>query len=64
MTMKLFDILSRHCRLPGGSKFPFNIFRALILDIFYSVSVFYGIDHCTVLTYVVVKSFLKTHYQV
>ena len=29
-----------HCRLPGGFHLLFIIFRALILDTFYCVSVF------------------------
>ena len=43
--MKCYDILFRHCRLPRGFHLLFVIFRALILDIFYSASVFQSIDN-------------------
>ena len=42
--MRCYDNLFRHCCLPGSFHFPFIIFRALILDIFYSVSVISGMD--------------------
>ena len=39
MTVICYDILLRNCRLPGYFHLPFIIPRALILDIFHSVSV-------------------------
>ena len=33
MTVRSYDILSRHCRRPGGSPLPFILLRTLILDI-------------------------------
>ena len=44
MKMRCYDILFRHYHVPGGFHFLFIIFRALIFYIFYSLSVFQGID--------------------
>ena len=44
MEKRCCDISFRHCCLSGGFHLQFNILSALMLDKFYSVSVFQGKD--------------------
>ena len=61
MTMGFYDILSGHCRLPGGVHLPFitGILKSLILDIFYRVSVFQGRDKAETLYCFKSREFLQ-----
>ena len=43
LKMRHYSVLFRQCHLQGGFLVPFIIFGALMLDIFDSVSVFWGI---------------------